>query len=593
MGTPPLAVSALRACLDLGEVPVVITQPDKPRHRRQSVSPSAVKEFALGAGIPVLQPPKLRDPAFLEHLKRLRLDVCVVAAYGKILPEDLLALPAHGCVNVHASLLPRFRGAAPIQWAIASGDPKTGVCLMKMDAGLDTGPVLACEETPIRPDETFHSLQSTLAELGGQMLRKYLPLYLRGALAAVPQRSEDAVYAPILKREDGLLDFSRSALEPRTGGKCHRRARRSLEHRPRSRSRLRSRFPGVARGAAGGKALDEREGVPGRAPDRGRSATFRRMTPRALAIQVLSRVAATDAFLNVVLDSQLSEHPFPERRDAALATELCYGSTRRQMTLDHLLRPLSERPLERLEDRVLAALRLGAYQMFYLRIPRRAVVAATVEALKEVGFARATGFVNAVLRKASTMEAIPLPPPSEIAEHLAIRESHPAWLVRRWIRQFGQQRTESMLIANNQPPPLTLRSNSTRVSRETLLLRFLAAGLEARACKYSSQGISLFAAGKPEDLPGFTEGLWQVQDEAGQCVVQFADFPAAQRVLDACAAPGGKACHLAERREVLASDKHRIKLAKLTVEAARLGLGHQIETLVHDATSTSRASVPT
>jgi len=213
MGTPPFAVSALRACLDLGEVPAVITQPDKPRHRGQSVSPSAVKEFALGAGIPVLQPPKLRDPAFLEHLKLLRPDVCVVTAYGKILPEDLLALPAHGCVNLHASLLPRFRGAAPIQWAIASGDEKTGVCLMKMDAGLDTGPVLACEETPIRPDETFDSLQSTLAELGGQVLRKYLPPYLRGVLAAVPQRSEDAVHAPILKREDGRLDFSRSASE--------------------------------------------------------------------------------------------------------------------------------------------------------------------------------------------------------------------------------------------------------------------------------------------------------------------------------------------------------------------------------------------
>ncbi len=213
MGTPPFAVSALRACLDLGEVPAVITQPDKPRHRGQSVSPSAVKEFALGAGIPVLQPPKLRDPAFLEHLKLLRPDVCVVTAYGKTLPEDLLALPAHGCVNLHASLLPRFRGAAPIQWAIASGDEKTGVCLMKMDAGLDTGPVLACEETPIRPDETFDSLQSTLAELGGQVLRKYLPPYLRGVLAAVPQRSEDAVHAPILKREDGRLDFSRSASE--------------------------------------------------------------------------------------------------------------------------------------------------------------------------------------------------------------------------------------------------------------------------------------------------------------------------------------------------------------------------------------------
>src|SRR5216684_5822919 len=213
MGTPEFAVASLGACLEVGEVVAVVTQPDKPKGRGQLSTSSPVKRLAIERGIPVLQPVKLRDPAFWETVRKLSVEVGVVAAYGKILPRELLETPARGCVNVHASLLPRFRGAAPIQWAIASGDEKTGVCLMKMDAGLDTGPVLACEETPIRPDETFDSLQSTLAELGGQVLRKYLPPYLRGVLAAVPQRSEDAVHAPILKREDGRLDFSRSASE--------------------------------------------------------------------------------------------------------------------------------------------------------------------------------------------------------------------------------------------------------------------------------------------------------------------------------------------------------------------------------------------
>src|SRR5216684_9364827 len=170
MGTPEFAVASLGACLEVGEVVAVVTQPDKPKVRRE---------------LSALSPVKLRDPAFWETVRKLSVEVGVVAAYGKILPRELLETPARGCVNVHASLLPRFRGAAPIQWAIASGDEKTGVCLMKMDAGLDTGPVLACEETPIRPDETFDSLQSTLAELGGQVLRKYLPPYLRGVLAAV------------------------------------------------------------------------------------------------------------------------------------------------------------------------------------------------------------------------------------------------------------------------------------------------------------------------------------------------------------------------------------------------------------------------
>jgi methionyl-tRNA formyltransferase len=211
MGTPEFAVASLGACLEVGEVVAVVTQPDKPKGRGQLSTSSPVKRLAIERGIPVLQPVKLRDPAFWETVRKLSVEVGVVAAYGKILPRELLETPARGCVNVHGSLLPRFRGAAPIQWAIASGDEKTGVCLMKMDEGLDTGPILACAEVRIEPEETSESLHRTLAKLGAGLIREQLPAYLKGKLEPIPQPREGVVLAPQLKKEDGLLDFSSGA----------------------------------------------------------------------------------------------------------------------------------------------------------------------------------------------------------------------------------------------------------------------------------------------------------------------------------------------------------------------------------------------
>ncbi len=176
------------------------------------------------------------------------------------------------------------------------------------------------------------------------------------------------------------------------------------------------------------------------------------MNARALAIQILGRVRSTDAYLNLVLDAQLAEHDFDDRRDAALVTELCYGATRRQLALDYAISQFADRRLERLEDRVLAALRIGAYQMFYLRIPRRAAVSETIEGLKQLRLSRSAGFVNAVLRKLAELEEMPLPVSADPAVELSIRESHPLWLVQRWLRQFGIDRTRAMLAANNQPP---------------------------------------------------------------------------------------------------------------------------------------------
>lgn len=213
MGTPDFAVSSLVACFDIGEVVAVVTQPDKPKGRGQALAISPVKALALERGVPVLQPVKLRTPPFSEELRQYAPDVCVVTAYGRILPKDVLELPRKGCVNVHASLLPRFRGAAPIQWSIAHGDAETGVSLMVMDEGLDTGPVLAMRRLPIGPEDTSATLHEKLAALGGDILREELPKYLRGELQPVPQPAEGVVLAPIIKKEDGLLDFARPAVE--------------------------------------------------------------------------------------------------------------------------------------------------------------------------------------------------------------------------------------------------------------------------------------------------------------------------------------------------------------------------------------------
>ncbi len=213
MGTPEFAVKSLEACLRLGEVVAVVTQPDKPRGRGQEVSFSPVKALAVAKGLPVLQPTKIRGTDFADVLRRFEADVAVVTAYGRILPQDVLDAPRRGCVNVHASLLPRFRGAAPIQWAIAAGDEKSGVCLMQMDAGMDTGAIIDRAELPIGPDDTSASLHDKLAELGGGVLERSLRRYVDGEIGAVPQPTEGVVMAPMIKKEDGKLDWSKSARE--------------------------------------------------------------------------------------------------------------------------------------------------------------------------------------------------------------------------------------------------------------------------------------------------------------------------------------------------------------------------------------------
>jgi methionyl-tRNA formyltransferase len=214
LGTPAFAVPSLEALGRAGhEVAVVVAQPDRPAGRGQALREPATKGWAREHGIPVLQPEKVRDGTLAAELSTLELDALVVAAYGRILGPDLLRLAPFGAINVHGSLLPRWRGAAPIQWAVASGDRETGVTIMQMDEGLDTGHVLLQRALRIGEDDTAESLSARLAGLGGAALAEALDGLARGSLVPIPQDPGQATLARILEKEDGRVDWARPAAE--------------------------------------------------------------------------------------------------------------------------------------------------------------------------------------------------------------------------------------------------------------------------------------------------------------------------------------------------------------------------------------------
>jgi methionyl-tRNA formyltransferase len=213
MGTAELSCDSLRALMESPgcQVVAVVTQPDRPKGRDLKLQSSPVKTLAQQANLPVLQPERARDEAFLGALRDLRPDLIAVAAYGQILPQNLLDLPRFGCLNVHTSLLPKYRGAAPIQWAILNGDAETGVTIMKMDAGLDTGDILAQAKTPIHPEDNSETLHDRLARLGAELLVQTMPEYVAGRIPSRAQPAEGVSYASKIKKQDGHIDWTQPA----------------------------------------------------------------------------------------------------------------------------------------------------------------------------------------------------------------------------------------------------------------------------------------------------------------------------------------------------------------------------------------------
>ncbi len=212
MGSPDFAAPILAALNNHYNLVGVVTQPDRPAGRGRKPNPPPVKQLALELGLPVIQPENIRtDLEAKSQLQNWQADVMVVAAFGQILRQDVLSMAPFGCVNVHASLLPRWRGVSPIQAAILNGDSETGVTIMQMDAGIDTGPILYQQALPITPEDTGGSLFEKLARLGADVLIDALPKYLNGKLAATPQGESPTAYTPMLKKSDGALDFTQPA----------------------------------------------------------------------------------------------------------------------------------------------------------------------------------------------------------------------------------------------------------------------------------------------------------------------------------------------------------------------------------------------
>ncbi|MGA9450235.1 MAG: methionyl-tRNA formyltransferase [Verrucomicrobiia bacterium] len=213
MGTAELSCASLeKLARSQGfQITAVVTQPDRPKGRELKPQSSPVKTLAQRLGLLVLQPLRARDEKFIAELRTLQSDFIVVAAYGQILPQSILDLPRHGCLNVHTSLLPKYRGAAPIQWAIANGDTETGVTIMKMDAGLDTGEIVAQRRTPIQPADDSTTLHDRLARLSAELLVETIPEYVTGKIQLRPQPVEGVSHAPKIKKEDGRIDWNRPA----------------------------------------------------------------------------------------------------------------------------------------------------------------------------------------------------------------------------------------------------------------------------------------------------------------------------------------------------------------------------------------------
>jgi methionyl-tRNA formyltransferase len=213
MGTPDFAVPVLKTLIGRYEIVAVVTQPDRRARRGRKLEASPVKALALAHDLPVLQPPSLRRPDAVAELRALKPEVIVVAAYGQILPAEVLDIPSGGCLNVHASLLPKYRGAAPVSAAILAGEEGTGVTIMLMDEGMDTGPILSQATCPISPQDTRESLSARLAQLGADLLTATLPRWLAGEIEPQPQDHGQATYCRIITKEDGLIDWSQSAVE--------------------------------------------------------------------------------------------------------------------------------------------------------------------------------------------------------------------------------------------------------------------------------------------------------------------------------------------------------------------------------------------
>ena len=556
-----------------------------------------VARWALKTGLDLEQPRNVRDSDFLETLAGWRPTTAVVVAFGQIFPKNLLDLPERGCINVHASLLPRYRGAAPIQAAIIAGDQISGVTTMLMDEGLDTGPILLQRELAIGSNETAGHLSERLSVAGAQVLIETLEGWEAGLVRPRAQPNEGASVAPRLRRRDGIIDWSvRSeslfnllrGLTPWPGVSTVFRGQslKILWGRPLAgmegtageagglwrQHRIRSGASSVGGSQAGGG-----EGLRPRPETRGWRTL--RLSPRApgvrsAAARVVESTLRSRRPVDVILRSAETGL---EPRDRRLLRELVLGTLRWLRRLDCVIDAASTRRLRDIDARLLTPLRMAVYQLLFLdRIPAHAAVDEGVNEARRRTHRGGAGFVNAVLRRVARdprLEAWPVTEEDPM-RRLAVETSHPDLLVGRWIRFFGEERTRGLLDANNRVKPLQILTFREKGGCETTAAALSAAGVVTHPSQVSPLGL-VVDQGDPVGTPCFSEGRIYLQDVASQAAALVPPPGVGERVLDVAAAPGGKSFSLLAyeaEMKLVAADRRWSRLQILRANRDRLGL---------------------
>ena len=508
-GTPAFAESALRALLGAGhEVALVLTQPDRPAGRGLRPRPSAVKALAQEHGLPLAQPATLKSNQVLEDLRAAQARVMVVAAYGLILPPSLLELFDFGCINIHASLLPRWRGAAPIQRAILAGDSETGISIMHMEAGLDTGPVYLRQSVRIERDDTAGSLHDKLAVLGGSCIVRVLAALEGGQIHADPQSDQGVSYANKIEKREAMIDWSRAASADRAPNPSiqsvsrsqHKLAWRAAAGLASECGRREWRYARPHRGHGQRNLgwLRKRRAVDPRvAAGRWQANAGRRVLARGCACtrgdpgQVIdTQLRAVRVVLHVLAGRSLASE-LPRMRNAiqddsgGALQDICFGVFRHLGLLRSLLAALATRALK---DRDVAALLLVAlYQLQFTQAAPHAVVDHAVRACTRLRKASAKGLVNALLRNFLRHPEALLSQARRTEEG---RWSYPQWWIDE-VRRAYPGRHGAILEAGITRPPMTLRVNLRLIRCEDYLALLHGAGIGAEQV-----GRSALAAGQ-------------------------------------------------------------------------------------------------
>ncbi len=565
-GTPQFAVPSLQALIAAGhEIALVVSQPDRPVGRKQVLTAPPVKELAITHGLKVTQPEKIKNNLeFRARLESIVPDAIVVVAYGRIIPRWMLDLPRLGCINLHGSLLPKYRGAAPIQWAVAMGETVTGNTTMLLEEGLDTGPILLQQTIPISPEETAVELFARLALAGAPLLVETLAGLAEGSLQ--PQAQDHSLATlESLARLSALARSVHLALRQKTDRPAiaARSASGNIDFRPglgREWPAFRWMRSGLLAGVVGGSTRRAQSYVRGGLPSR-QSTRYRDCSRQSIAMKSRKPVrkaptavspARFEAFAILMevgrnsaahSDDQLRSNRICalSAQDRNLCTTLVLGVLRWQILLDRQIRAYLSRPDARLDPAIQTALRLGLFQLHYLdRIPAHAAISESVNLAKLAGHQFAARMVNAVLRMlAGSPKHVAADGSFASVRELAETLAHPHWIVERWAAAYGLEATRAICDNGQRQPELAIRLEGSSAEAELVErgIQLAPGALLSAARRVISGDVTATEA--------LLAGRVRIQEEGSQLIAEMAGK--GQRILDACAAPGGKTLILAER----------------------------------------------